>query len=116
MYDCDCGKLYKYKHSFLHHSRFQCNLLPSPVLSAVRRPSEQETAPQSGHGDEELGGVEEEGVGGLGEKDGGEIGDDRQGEDKVFLCCDRTFRTAKARKNHRAKKKCQVTSNIFIVK
>ena len=35
--------------------------------------------------------------------------------DKTFQCliCERSFRSAKARKNHRAKKKCQVFSNIF---
>ena len=137
MYECECGKKYSYKHSLLHHSRFLCKLLTSPVLTITRR-SEQETSPQidcNGEIDDGVA-VVEEGVGGKGDigrdifgeggdSDHNEVGgigseEKREGlldAEKSFQCviCERYFRTAKARKNHRAKKKCQVFSNIFIV-
>ena len=130
MFECKCGKQYTYKHSLLHHTRFLCALITSPVLTTTRR-SEQETAPQT---DCEAGidagvGSVEEGPGGKGDigrdvvGEGGdsehvEVGvtasvEDSEGlvaTDKTFQCliCERSFRSAKARKNHRAKKKCQV--------
>ena len=120
MFECKCGKQYSYKHSLLHHSRFLCALLTSPVLTTTRR-SEQETAPQT---DCEAGidagvGSVEEGAGGKGDigrdvvGEGGnsehvEVGvtasvEDREGlvaTDKTFQCfiCERSFRSAKARK------------------
>ena len=42
MFCCDngCGKTYKYKHTALHHTRFQCSRLPSPEICDGRRSSE----------------------------------------------------------------------------
>ena len=132
MFECKCGKQYSYKHSLLHHSRFLCALLTSPVLTTTRR-SEQETAPQTDCEVEIDDGVSvvEEGAGGNGDN-GRDVFGEGQGRvsehvevgvtasvedseglvatDKTFQCfiCERSFRSAKARKNHRAKKKCQV--------
>ena len=64
MYECECGKKYKHKHSILHHSRFLCSLLTPPVLTTTRR-SEPVTPPQTDPGaviDDGIGGVKEGGV------------------------------------------------------
>ena len=79
MYECECGKKYSYKHSLLHHSRFLCKLLTSPVLTTTRR-SEQETSPQidcEGKIDDGVA-VVEEGVGGKGDME-------RETLDGIFL-------------------------------